>query len=77
MPLLIFVAFDLIHAFRLKAEWPLFALVFFGAVRFFDFFHLNRQTFGVLQMFKGRTKSKFPRGFAELKTRISFRSSCC
>jgi len=59
-PVLIFVAFDLMHAFRLKAEWPLFALVFFGAVRFFDFFHLNRQTFGVLQMFKGRTKSKFP-----------------
>ena len=59
VPVLIFVAFDLIHAFRLRAEWPLLALVFFGAVRFFDFFHLNRQTFGVLQMFKGRTKAKF------------------
>ncbi len=74
VPVFIFIAFDLIHAFRLKAEWPLLALVFFGAVRFFDFFHLNRQTFGVLQMFKGRTKSKYPQALRTTENRylISF-----
>lgn len=60
MPILIFILFDLFHALRLRAEWPFIALIFFGAVRMFDFFHLNRQTFGVLQMFKGRTRCQYP-----------------
>ncbi len=48
----------------MRCEWvrcfPLFAVVFWGAIRLFDFFHLTRQTFGVLQLFKGRTRVKFP-----------------
>lgn len=74
VPAVIFVTFDLIHALRLSSTWPLAALVFFGAVRFFDFFHLNRQTFGVLQMFKGRTKAKYPAPLrtAENRYLISF-----
>ncbi|CAN5555200.1 hypothetical protein BH11PLA2_BH11PLA2_05850 [soil metagenome] len=66
VPVLIFITFDMLHAFRVSATWPVTALVIFGCVRFFDFFHLNRQTFGVLQMFKGRTKAKYP---AHLRTR--------
>lgn len=69
VPVLIFVTFDLIHAFRLSTTWPLVALVFFGAVRLFDFFHLNRQTFGVLQMFKGRTKAKYPAALRSAENR--------
>lgn len=33
---------------------------FFIAIRAFDFFHLNRQSFGVLQLFKGRSGGRFP-----------------
>jgi len=32
---------------------------FFLAIRAFDFFHLNRQSFGVLQLFKGRSGRRF------------------
>lgn len=33
---------------------------FFVVIRAFDFFHLNRQSFGVLQLFKGRSGGRFP-----------------
>lgn len=39
---------------------PWLALGFWAGLRFFNFFHLTRQTFGVHQMFKGRTLAKFP-----------------
>ena len=60
VPVVIFVGFDLLHAFRVGARFPLFALFFWGAVRLLDFNHFNRQTFGVYQMYKGRTGVKFP-----------------
>ena len=60
IPVMIFVGFDLLHAFRVGARFPLFALVFWGAVRLLDFNHFNRQSFGVLQLYKGRTGVKFP-----------------
>ncbi len=60
LPVVIFVGFDLLHALRVGAMFPLFAVVFWGAIRLFDFIHLTRQTFGVLQLFKGRTRMKFP-----------------
>jgi hypothetical protein len=60
VPVAIFVLFDLLHTFRVGALFPVFALFFWGAIRLFDFAHLNRQTFGVLQLFKGRTGVKFP-----------------
>jgi uncharacterized membrane protein len=75
VPALIFITFDLIHALRISAVWPLAALVFFGAVRLFDFFHLNRQTFGVLQMFKGRTKVKYPAALRAWENRLAYAST--
>src|SRR5947209_426994 len=60
VPAVIFVGFDLLHTFRVGVLFPVFALFFWGAIRLFDFAHLNRQTFGVLQLFKGRTGVKFP-----------------
>lgn len=59
-PVALFVAFDLVAAFGVRAAFPVFALGFLAAVRLFDFFHFNRQSFGVLQMFKGRTGVRFP-----------------
>jgi hypothetical protein len=55
MPILLFVTFDLLHAFQVANRFPLAALIFFTIIRFFDFFHLNRQTFGVLQLLMRRT----------------------
>lgn len=59
-PLLILVGFDLAHAFRLGAAAPLVAVYAWAAVRLFDFHHFNRQSFGVLQLFKARTGAKLP-----------------
>lgn len=61
IPVAIFVAFDLLHAFRVGATFPVFALWFWGAVRLLDFNHFNRQSFGVYQLFKTRTGVRFPR----------------
>lgn len=62
VPVAIFVAFDLLHAFRVGATFPIFALWFWGAVRLLDFNHFNRQSFGVYQLFKARTGVRFPAG---------------
>jgi hypothetical protein len=59
VPALILVAFDLAHAFRLGAI-PVAAVYLWAAVRLFDFHHFNRQSFGVLQLFKARTGAKLP-----------------
>ncbi|OWK38553.1 hypothetical protein [Fimbriiglobus ruber] len=60
VPVAIFVGFDLLHAFKIGAQFPVFALVFWGAVRLLDFNHFNRQSFGVYQLYKGRTGVRFP-----------------
>jgi hypothetical protein len=60
IPVVIFVGFDLLHAFRIGATFPVFALLFWGAIRLLDFNHFNRQSFGVLQLYKNRTGVKFP-----------------
>ncbi|HET6573011.1 MAG TPA: hypothetical protein VFG68_05370 [Fimbriiglobus sp.] len=62
VPVGLFIAFDLLHAFRVGATFPVFALWFWGAVRLLDFNHFNRQSFGVYQLFKARTGVRFPAG---------------
>jgi hypothetical protein len=47
-------------AFQLGSALPWLAVVFFGALRAFNFFHLTRQTFGVLQLVKARQKLPQP-----------------
>ncbi len=59
LPVGIFVLFDALHAGRIGMTFPVFALVFWGGVRLLDFNHFNRQSFGVLQLFKGRTRAKY------------------
>ncbi|HEY1240499.1 MAG TPA: hypothetical protein VGF16_08070 [Bryobacteraceae bacterium] len=54
IPLAILIAFYVIGVLQLRSRFPAFALVFGAAVRLLDFNHLNRQTFGVYQLFKAR-----------------------
>jgi len=49
-----------IRTLDLAATVPWLALGFWAGLRFFNFFHLTRQTFGVHQLFKARAKAKFP-----------------
>lgn len=58
VPVLLFVAFDLYHALRVGAAFPVFGAFVLAAVRLADFNHFNRQSFGVLQLFKARTGAK-------------------
>lgn len=58
VPVLVFVSFDLYHALRVGAMWPLLGVFVLAAVRLADFNHFNRQSFGVLQLFKARTGVK-------------------
>ena len=55
VPVAIFVGFDLLHALRVGAAFPVFGLSFWGRSGWPDFNHFNRQSFGVLQLFKART----------------------
>lgn len=52
LPLLILLGVALFEALRIRARFPAQAFYFFAAVRFFDFFHVGRQSAGVLQIWK-------------------------
>jgi hypothetical protein len=51
-PALFLLFFAWTEAAQLRAHHPLVAAYLFGAVRFFDFFHVGRQSVGMLQLFK-------------------------
>jgi hypothetical protein len=55
VPLTILMGFYVIGVFQLTARFPVFAVSFGAVIRLLDFNHLNRQTFGVYQLFKART----------------------
>ena len=55
VPLAILMGFYLEGIFQLRARSPLFAIGVLACIRALDFNHLNRQTFGVYQLFKART----------------------
>ena len=59
-PLLILAGFAAVFGLKIADSWPGIAALFWSGVRFLNFLHLNRQTFGVLQLFKARSKGKFP-----------------
>jgi hypothetical protein len=58
VPAAIFVLLDLYHALRVGAVFPVAGLFVLGFVRLIDFNHFNRQSFGVLQLFKARSGRK-------------------
>jgi hypothetical protein len=51
-PLAIFGLLALSEALQWPTLYPLLVMQFFRAVRFFDFFHVGRQSVGMLQIFK-------------------------
>jgi hypothetical protein len=59
VPALIFVSFDLYRALQIAVLLPAVDLGVRSAIRFLDFQHFNRQSFGVFQLFKSRSKA-FP-----------------
>ena len=54
IPLVILTGFYVVGVFQLRARIPALAVGLGLVVRLLDFNHLNRQTFGVYQLFKGR-----------------------
>jgi hypothetical protein len=67
LPALIFIGFDLLHALRFGAAFPVASLWLWAAIRVLDFNHFNRQSFGVLQLFKARAKGSFTPGLKRLE----------
>lgn len=60
MPLVVFLVFATLAAIDVRRLYPMFAAAFFGTVRFFDFFHVGRQSFGMLQIFKRPLGARVP-----------------
>jgi hypothetical protein len=59
VPVLIFVFFDLYRTLQIALLLPAVDLAVRGGIRLLDFQHFNRQSFGVFQLFKGRSRA-FP-----------------
>ena len=59
-PVLIVAAYVACFSLKMAGAVPLAAVAFWAFVRFMNFFHLTRQTFGVLQLFKARARGQFP-----------------
>jgi hypothetical protein len=66
-PAVLLVGFFLISAFQLTADHPdpspaflFFTFLFFVIVKAADYFHVVRQSFGMLQIFKAQTPVSFP-----------------
>jgi hypothetical protein len=52
VPLMILTFFGLSAATDLRARAPVFSMYLFGGLRFFDFFHVGRQSVGMMQIWK-------------------------
>jgi hypothetical protein len=60
VPAGIFLFFDLYAAFSVAATLPLFDNAFRRSIRFLDFHHVTRQSYGVTQLLKGSIRQPFP-----------------
>jgi len=60
IPLAILMGFYLTGVLELRARFPVVAVVLAAAIRLLDFNHLNRQSFGVFQLFKARSGVRVP-----------------
>ncbi|MDD9945557.1 MAG: hypothetical protein OXU20_31220 [Myxococcales bacterium] len=60
-PPLILFALALLPAINAEAKYPLFTLYLFRAVRLADFFHVGRQSYGMLQIWKRQAGDAIPR----------------
>ena len=60
VPLTILMGFYLIAVFQINTRFPIFGLCLSATIQLLNFNHLNRQTYGVYQLFKGRTALRLP-----------------
>lgn len=72
VPLAILMSFYVIGVLQLNARWPLFAIGLGIVIRVLDFNHLNRQTYGVYQMFKARTGLRPPAAIKKVEQAYLF-----
>jgi hypothetical protein len=59
-PLFALFGLAFFYGFNLPARFALFATALFTATRGLDFYHLSRQAFGMLQLFKGKNNRVVP-----------------
>ncbi len=62
VPLAILLGFYFTGVFELRKQFPAAAVVLGAVIRLLDFNHLNRQSFGVLQLFQARAGVRLPAG---------------
>src|SRR6185369_11163387 len=60
IPLAILMGFYVTGVLGLRSSFPIAATVLAAAIRLLDFNHLNRQSFGVFQLFKARCGARVP-----------------
>jgi hypothetical protein len=72
VPLAILMGFYLTGAFQLNARFPVAAIALGVVIRTLDFNHLNRQTFGVYQLFKARTCLRPPGAIKRFEQACTF-----
>lgn len=66
-PLGILMTFYVVSVLQINARYPVFAVIFSFVVRTLDFNHLNRQSYGVYQIFKARTGLRLPAGIRAIE----------
>ena len=59
IPAAIFLTFMAYRGFGIATSYPNFDFYFVSLIRFFNFYHWGRQSFGVLQLFKRRSGYQF------------------
>jgi hypothetical protein len=72
VPLAILMGFYVTGVFQLNARFPLAAVALGVVIRTLDFNHLNRQTFGVYQLFKARTGLRPPGAIKRFELGFTF-----
>lgn len=60
LPIAIFLAVALSEGLRTRERFPTFAFYFYAGVRLFDFFHVGRQSVGMMQLFKRPVNAELP-----------------
>lgn len=72
VPLAILMGFYVTGVLQLNARFPVAAIALGVVIRTLDFNHLNRQTFGVYQLFKARTGLRPPGAIKRLEQACTY-----
>jgi hypothetical protein len=67
IPIVLLLGFDFYQFFNVPGALPLAGFLIALGIRFLDFFHFSRQSYGVLQLFQWQGKQAFPSWLAKLE----------